>query len=57
MDLSDLELEKLNALAKSKNKTPEACIKAFIAACQPGGSGWLPPDATAKKPEKKAEKA
>jgi len=54
MNLSDAEMEKLAQLARARGKSPEACIKDFIAACQPGGSGWMSPDAanTPKKPEK-----
>jgi hypothetical protein len=41
IDLSDVYAERLQALARARNKTPEACVLDFIAACQPGGSGWV----------------
>jgi ABC-type proline/glycine betaine transport system substrate-binding protein len=48
LDLSDAEVEKLTQLAHGRGKSPEACIKDFIAACQPGGSGWLNPEVANK---------
>jgi hypothetical protein len=54
-NLSDVEIEKLAQLARARGKSPEACIKDFIAACQPGGSGWLSPEA-ANKNVRKEEK-
>jgi hypothetical protein len=54
LNLTDAELEKLAQLARARGKTPEACVKDFIASCQPGGSGWKHPEAASqpKKPEK-----
>jgi hypothetical protein len=49
LDLSDAEDEKLAQLARARGKSAEACLKDFIAACQPGGSGWLNPEAANKK--------
>jgi hypothetical protein len=59
LDLTDAEITKLAQLARARGKSPEACIKDFIASCQPGGSGWKHPEAASspknpKKPEKKA---
>jgi hypothetical protein len=53
LNLSDAEMKKLAQLACARGKSLEACIQDFIAACQPGGSGWKSPD-TPDKPEKKA---
>lgn len=47
-NLSEAEEAKLARLARARGKSPEACIKEFIAACQPGGSGWLNPEAASK---------
>jgi hypothetical protein len=51
LDLDDVYGERLLALARARNKTPEACVLDFITACQPEGSGWKPPsEETKKKP-------
>ena len=57
LKLSDAETEKLAQLATARGKSPEACVKDFIAACQPGGSGWKHPEAASNpKPTKEPEK-
>lgn len=43
MVLSDAEEAKLDALAKARERSPEQCVRDFIAACAPGGSGWVHP--------------
>ncbi len=43
LKLSDAEEERLDALAAACGKSPEQCLRDFIAACQPGGSGWSHP--------------
>jgi len=48
-DLSDVENEKLAQLAAARGKSAEACVKDFIASCQPGGSGWKNPEETGAK--------
>ncbi len=54
--LTQEEMDKLNALAahRSTSKvtyTPEKCVREFIQACQPGGSGWVNPTEAAAKYE------
>jgi hypothetical protein len=53
MTLNDAEDAKLDALAKARGKTPEQCVRDFIASCCPGGSGWEHP-ATPPKEAKKS---
>jgi hypothetical protein len=43
IDLSDAYAAKLRALAETRKRSPEQCILDFLAACQPGGSGWRNP--------------
>jgi hypothetical protein len=43
MDLNEAESKKLTALAEARRRTPEQCLRDFIAACQPGGTGWEHP--------------
>ena len=50
IDLSDAEWERLQALARARDRSEEQCVRDFIAACQPGGSGWKHP-ANAEKPK------
>lgn len=38
IDLSEAEAAKLQELSDARGKTPEQCIRDFIAACVPGGS-------------------
>ena len=49
IDLNDAEEAKLEALAKARGRSPERCLRDFIAACQPGGSGWEHPDKAMQK--------
>jgi hypothetical protein len=39
MSLNRAEDTRLRELAAARGKSPEQCLKDFIAACQPGGSG------------------
>lgn len=48
MSFTDAEWTKLEALAAARSTrkhtyTPEECVRAFVASCQPGGSGWKVP--------------
>ena len=52
LNLTDAEYEKLSQLALARDRSPEACLKYFIATCQPGGTGWKHPEA-AGNPKKK----
>lgn len=47
--LTDVDFARLEALARAKNATPEACLVAMVRACQPNGSGWTHPTDSAKK--------
>lgn len=40
---TDVEWAKLQLLAQARKTTPEACIRAFVASCQPNGKGWTRP--------------
>jgi len=42
--LNEAEKAKLEALAAAKRTSVEDCVRAWIAACQPGGSGWKHPE-------------
>ena len=42
--------EKLQALAETRRKTSEDCLRDFADSCQPGGTGWKHPS-DGKKPE------
>lgn len=44
LQLNDAEKEKLEALARARGKSIGDCLRDFIAACQPGGSGWTHPE-------------
>lgn len=55
--LSDAQFAKLEELAAARTAqtrgkvqfTPERCIRGFVDACQPGGSGWLHPSTPRKE--------
>lgn len=53
LDLNDAETAKLEALAKARDKSPEDCIRDFIATCQPGGGDWKHPMCSAPSTGKK----
>ncbi len=44
IELSKEEHEKLEALAKSRGRSAEQCVRDFIAASVPGGGGWEHPE-------------
>lgn len=52
--LNNAQSERLQALATARGKTPEECLVDFVNSCQPGGSGWEPPERAAK-PKRKGE--
>lgn len=40
-----VEWAKLKTLAEHKKSTPEDCVRDFVRNCQPGGNGWIHPEA------------
>lgn len=52
--LNEAQSARLQALAAARRKTPEQCLEDFVNSCQPGGSGWEPPERAAK-PKGKGE--
>jgi predicted transcriptional regulator len=53
IELNDAEEAKLDALAAYRKRSTVQCIRDFIAACQPGGSGWQPWQGSGDKPPEK----
>lgn len=47
LHLSEPERTRLAALAAARRRPPERCVRDWIAASQPGGSGWQDPSAEA----------
>lgn len=48
LNMPDAYAERLKALAAARGRSEEQCLLDFIAACQPGGSGWQHPEAPPK---------